>query len=84
MKNGVPSLARRAFAAFIGMGDRVMMLTDLGELILFEADPGAYRELGRTQVCGKNWCHPAYSDGKVVVRDGKNLTCVDLMGGRSQ
>ena len=69
---------RRAFAAFIGMGENIMMLTDMGELVLFEADPKAYREVSRAQVCGKNWCHPAYADGKIVVRDAKKLTCVDL------
>ena len=69
---------RRAFAAFIGMGENVMMLTDMGELILFEATPTAYSEVSRTQVCGKNWCHPAYADGKLVVRDFKRLICVDL------
>ena len=58
---------RRAFAAFIGMGNNVLMLNDLGELILFKADPGAYQEVSRVQVCGKNWCHPAYADGKLVV-----------------
>ncbi|MDF1788744.1 MAG: PQQ-binding-like beta-propeller repeat protein [Verrucomicrobiales bacterium] len=69
---------RRAFAAFIGMGDKIMMLTDMGELILFKADPAAYSEVSRAQVCGKNWCHPAYADGKIVVRDAKRLSCVDL------
>ena len=69
---------RRAFAAFIGMGEKLMMLTDMGELILFEADPTAYTEISRTQVCGKNWCHPAFSNGTLVVRDFKKLFCVDL------
>ncbi|MFT4550381.1 MAG: outer membrane protein assembly factor BamB [Pseudoalteromonas tetraodonis] len=74
----IQTKANRAFAAFIGLGKSVMMLNDMGELILFKADPSAYRELGRTQVCGKNWCHPAYSDGTLVVRDAKKLTCIDL------
>ena len=60
------------------MGDKIMMLTDMGELILFKADPAAYSEVSRAQVCGKNWCHPAYADGKIVVRDAKRLSCVDL------
>lgn len=69
---------REAFAAFIGMNDKVLMLNDMGELILFRADPGGYAEISRTQVCGKNWCHPAYVDGKLVVRDARNLSCIDL------
>jgi len=72
----------RAFASFVGMGDTVMMLNDMGELILFKADPKAYAEISRAQVCGKNWCHPAYADGKLVVRDAKNLICVELLPGK--
>jgi outer membrane protein assembly factor BamB len=69
----------RAFAAFVGMGDRILMLNDMGELILFKADPAAYSEIGRAQVCGKNWCHPAYVDGILVVRDAKKMYCTDLL-----
>ncbi|MEZ5299372.1 MAG: hypothetical protein R3F11_01685 [Verrucomicrobiales bacterium] len=63
------------------MGDRILALNDMGELILFKADPKAYQEISRVQVCGKNWCHPAYADGKLVVRDAKNLICVELLAG---
>ncbi len=75
----VISPERGAFGAFIGIGENMLMLTDLGELILFKANPNQYEELGRTQVCGKNWCHPAYADGKLIVRDAKRLYCIDLM-----
>ncbi|MFT5401897.1 MAG: acetyl esterase/lipase/outer membrane protein assembly factor BamB [Verrucomicrobiales bacterium] len=69
---------REAFAAFIGLGDKVMMLNAMGELILFKADPSNYQEINRTQVCGKNWCHPAYASGKLIVRDAKKLVCIEL------
>ncbi|MDA0812119.1 MAG: PQQ-like beta-propeller repeat protein [Verrucomicrobia bacterium] len=75
----IQTSADKAFAAFIGIGKSIMMLNDMGELILFKADPTAYTEISRTQVCGKNWCHPAYADGMFVVRDAKNLICVDLL-----
>jgi outer membrane protein assembly factor BamB len=74
----VKTSAGQAFAAFIGLKDQVMMLNDMGELILFEADPGSYKETGRVQVCGKNWCHPAYSNGKLLIRDSRKLICLDL------
>ena len=51
----------------------------MGELILFKADPVAYTEINRTQACGKNWCHPAYADGKLVVRDARKLVCLELV-----
>ena len=74
----VKTSAGQAFAAFIGLKDQVMMLNDMGELILFEADPGSYKEIGRVQVCGKNWCHPAYSNGKLLIRDSRKLICLDF------
>lgn len=70
----------KAFAAFIAAGQNVLMFNDGGELILFAADPKAYKELGRVQICGKSWCHPAYVDGRIVVRDAKQLLCVEIAG----
>ncbi len=70
----------KAFAAFIAAGDNVLMFNDGGELLLFAANPAEYKELGRVQVCGKSWCHPAYVDGKLVVRDAKQLLCVEIVG----
>ena len=37
-----------------------------------------YKEIGRVQVCGKNWCHPAYSNGKLLIRDSRKLICLDF------
>ncbi|MDP6794968.1 MAG: PQQ-like beta-propeller repeat protein [Verrucomicrobiota bacterium] len=75
--------SKRAMAAFIVMGGNILSLSSGGELCLFEASPKEFNELGRTQVCGINWCMPAYVDGKLFVRDGirkkgGNLICVDL------
>ena len=64
---------------FIGLGDTVLMLNAMGELIHFKANPDAYQEIGRAQVCGKNWCHPAYANGRLVVRDARKLSCVSLV-----
>lgn len=75
----VPTEERRAFAAFIGLGDTILMLNAMGELIHFKANPDAYQEIGRAQVCGKNWCHPAYANGRLVVRDARKLSCVSLV-----
>jgi outer membrane protein assembly factor BamB len=68
----------RAFAAFVVMGRNILMLTDGGELILFAADPAKFEMKGRVQVCGTTWCSPAYANGVLYLRDGKNLLCVDL------
>ncbi len=72
----------RAEAAFLVMGKNVLMLSDAGELILFAADPQSYSEAGRTQVSGNNWCNPAYADGRLYLRDARELLCVDLIAGQ--
>jgi outer membrane protein assembly factor BamB len=69
----------RAFAAFIGMRERVLLLNDSGELLLFAADPTGYQEIARVQACGKTWCQPAYADGILVLRDAKTLYAIDLL-----
>jgi outer membrane protein assembly factor BamB len=66
----VGTSADKAHAGFIVIRENILMLTDQGELRLFAASPEGYRELGRAQVCGTNWCNPAYSDGVLYLRDG--------------
>jgi outer membrane protein assembly factor BamB len=68
----------RAHAAFIVMGKNILTLTDGGQLVLFAADPKEFKEIGTLQVCGKTWCNPAFSDGKLVLRDARELMCVEL------
>ncbi len=70
-KTGVfQTSADKAHGGFIVMGDRILILTDSGELVLFKASPEVYEELGRVQVCALNWCNPAYAAGVVYLRDG--------------
>ena len=33
-------------------------------------DSAAYRELGRAQITGVNWCNPAFANGVLYLRDG--------------
>ena len=62
--------ADKAHATFLVLGQNILMLTDGGTLVLFAPDPKECRELGRVQVCGANWCNPAYVDGNLFLRDG--------------
>jgi outer membrane protein assembly factor BamB len=79
-KTGViQTSADRAGGAFIVFGPNILLLTDSGELVMFAADPKEYREVGRTQVSGKTWCNPAYADGRLYLRDERELICVDLL-----
>jgi outer membrane protein assembly factor BamB len=72
------SAAGKAHAGFLVAGRNLLVLTDAGELMLIVCDPTQYRESGRVQVCGANWCNPAYADGRIYVRDGKELLCAIL------
>jgi hypothetical protein len=57
---------------------RLLLLDDHGSLALLEPDTKQCRELCRSKVCGETWAHPALTDGKLYVRDGKELICLDL------
>jgi outer membrane protein assembly factor BamB len=62
----------------IALGNNLLVLTDAGELVLAAARSDAYSELSRVQVCGKNWNFPALADGRLYVRDARELICYDL------
>ena len=66
------------YASTIAVGKNLLVLTYDGQLVLMVASPEHYTELGRVQVCGKTWSHPAFADGKLYVRDGRDLQCLDL------
>jgi outer membrane protein assembly factor BamB len=70
--------SRRDNASTIALGHQLLILTEDGTLVLAEANPAQYTERGRLQVCGTTWSFPAYSDGKLFVRDPRQLLCVEL------
>jgi outer membrane protein assembly factor BamB len=66
-------------AALIRTGDdKLLMLDDAGNLVLLEPNAKEYKELARSKVAGETWAHPALSDGKLYVRDAKELICLQL------
>ena len=66
-------------AALLRTGDdKLLMLEDAGNLVLLDPDPKEYRELARAKVCGDTWAHPALANGRLYVRDDKELVCVEL------
>jgi hypothetical protein len=58
--------------------DKLLLLDDGGNLVLLDPNPKEYRELARSPVCGGTWVHPALSDGRLYVRDEKELICLQL------
>jgi outer membrane protein assembly factor BamB len=66
-------------AALLRTGDgKLLLLDDGGELALLDPSPKGYRELARSKVSGPTWAHPALSDGRLYVRDDKELICLKL------
>jgi outer membrane protein assembly factor BamB len=70
-------------------GDRILVLSEFGELILLEATPDKLTELGRIDALTegpkptgkggvKSWNYPAFADGKIYVRNEAQMACYDL------
>lgn len=69
----------RYHASLLKTGDqKLLMLEESGALVLIDPDPKEYKELARANVCGRTWVHAALADGKLYVRDGKELRCLEL------
>jgi len=86
--SGEPAWSERGFfdgltdaeyASLLVLGDTLLVLTESGHLLLVAADPKACRLISKVQACGKNWCNPAYADGRLYLRDAKELLCVQLV-----
>ena len=65
-------------ASTMVIGQNLLVLTDDGQMFLIAAKGDKYEELGRAQVCGKNWNFPAFSNGKLYVRDSRELACFEM------
>jgi outer membrane protein assembly factor BamB len=66
------------YASLTVINDKLLALNSTGELYLLNAKPDGYQEVGRLQISGKTWASPAYSDGKLFVKDDANLTALSL------
>lgn len=63
----------KEYSSTLAVGGNLLVLADDGQLTLVKADAGSYQELGRVQVSGRTWSFPAYANGRLLVRDGKEL-----------
>ena len=77
------------FATAFGVSNegRYFLFSDTGELLIAEMDTAGYREISRAKIIeptsaarGRKvvWCHPAFADRKMVVRNDEEIVCVDL------
>ncbi len=59
--------------------DRLLVLTEKGELIVAATRPEGFRSLARAQVLGSGTrASPALADGHLFTRDTKELVCLDV------
>jgi outer membrane protein assembly factor BamB len=59
--------------------DKLLMLEDSGSLVLLDPNPKEYRELARAAVSGSTWAHPALCNGRLYIRDEKELICLEMV-----
>jgi len=62
----------------------IFAMNDVGVLALVEVNPSGYRELARAKVLPardrESWGPMAIAGGRLILRDLKNLTCLDVRG----
>ena len=67
--------------SLLGAGNRLVVVSDQGSVLLVEATPEAYRELGSLQTLGgKSWTAPSFSRGRLYVRNLTEAACLDFGG----
>lgn len=61
-------------------GDLIVVLSEYGEVVLVEANPERFHELGRLKVLDgiKTWNSPALAGGLLYIRNDREMACVDL------
>ena len=67
------------YASVTAVNDSLLVLDSTGELRMVRASSEKYEELGRAHFIGKTWASPAYSDGKLYLRDASKLVAVSLV-----
>ncbi len=63
----------------IKVRDKLLMLTEAGDLVLFEPTPSRFVQLARfTALKGKCWNVPTVSNGRVYARSTTEAVCLDV------
>ena len=61
------------------VNDKLVALSDSGELVIVEATPDDYKEISRDKVLsGKCWSMPAINNGKIYLRSTTEGACVSF------
>jgi outer membrane protein assembly factor BamB len=70
------------FNGLIVVGGKLVVLTETGDVVLAEASPDGYKELGLAHIIeGRAFTAPAFANGKLYARNTKgDVVCVDFSG----
>ena len=59
--------------------EKLLILSDRGKLAIIEATPKGYNLLAQAQVIeGKSWTSPTLENGRIYLRNQKEMACYDL------
>jgi outer membrane protein assembly factor BamB len=64
----------------IAADGKLIFSTMAGEVVLVRATPDGFQELGRKQVLGATRQAPSLVDGRLYLRDDKEIVCLDVRG----
>ncbi len=63
----------------LAAGDHLVVLTERGDLVLVRATPERHEEVARFHALdGKTWNVPALADGRILVRNARQMAAFDL------
>jgi outer membrane protein assembly factor BamB len=70
---------RYGYGQLVRSGDRLIVLTERGDLVLVAANPDRHEELARfSALDGKTWNNPAVAGGILLVRNLREMAAFDL------
>ncbi|GIW80254.1 MAG: alcohol dehydrogenase [Gemmatales bacterium] len=80
LKTGKVQWTKEGFGcgSIIFADDKLIILTEQGELVLVEATPKAYRELARAQVLSPTRSQIALANGLLYARDDEKILCIQM------
>ncbi len=70
---------RYGYGQMLLVQDKLLILSEEGDVVLVPATPETPRELARFHaIDGKTWSHPVLSRGRLLVRNSDEAACFDL------
>jgi outer membrane protein assembly factor BamB len=81
MATGIEKWSIKGFGlgGLILVSDKLLVLSDFGDVVMVNPSSDSYQELGRWRaVNGKCWNGPAFSDGRLYVRSTKEGVCAQF------